>query len=50
MADSSIFWLRVAALLYALGLLHSHAGHPRAKSNFYGFALALFRVGWCCTG
>ena len=23
MADSSIFWLRVAALLYAIGLLHS---------------------------
>src|SRR5258707_6007903 len=45
MADSSIFWLRVAAFLYALGLLHSMLAIVRRADDFYGFALGAFRVG-----
>jgi ABC-type transport system involved in cytochrome c biogenesis permease subunit len=45
MADSSIFWLRVAALLYAVGLLHSMLSILGRRHNFYDFALGVFRVG-----
>jgi ABC-type uncharacterized transport system permease subunit len=45
MADSSIFWLRVAAILYAVGLLHSMLAIVRRKPDFYSFALGTFRVG-----
>src|SRR6266702_3845622 len=45
MADSSIFWLRVAAILYAIGLLHSLLSIIRRTHDFYGFALGSFRVG-----
>lgn len=45
MADSSIFWLRVAAVLYALGLLHSMLAILKRRNDFYGFALGAFRVG-----
>src|SRR5260221_14208089 len=44
-ADSSIFWLRAAAFLYALGLLHSMLAILRRSNEFYGFALNAFRVG-----
>ncbi len=45
MADSSTFWLRITALLYAIGLLQSLWTLLGRKTNFYGFALAAFRVG-----
>jgi ABC-type uncharacterized transport system permease subunit len=45
MADSSIFWLRVAAFLYAVGLLHSMLSILGRAHGFYGFALGVFRVG-----
>src|ERR1700676_3914864 len=50
MADSSIFWLRVAAFLYALGLLHSMLAIARRADTFYGFALGAFRVGVVVAG
>jgi ABC-type uncharacterized transport system permease subunit len=45
MADSSTFWLRAAAILYAVGLLHSLLAIVRRKRDFYAFALGVFRVG-----
>src|SRR5262245_57769334 len=45
MADSSIFWLRVAAFLYAVGLFHSLLSVVRKAHGFYGIALGAFRVG-----
>jgi ABC-type transport system involved in cytochrome c biogenesis permease subunit len=45
MADSSIFWLRVAAVLYAMGLVHSMLAILKRRNDFYGFALGTFRVG-----
>jgi ABC-type uncharacterized transport system permease subunit len=43
--DSSIFWLRIAALLYAVGMAHSLVLILRRKGIFYPLALAAFRVG-----
>jgi len=45
MLDSSIFWLRMAAMLYVVGLLHSMLVIVRHKQGFYGFTLGCFRVG-----
>src|SRR5258707_7370438 len=45
MADSSTFWLRVTALLYAFGLVQSMLAILGRKVSFYGFALAMCRVG-----
>src|SRR6266404_7520569 len=45
MTDSSIFWLRVAAVLYAMGLLHSMLAILKRRNDFYGFALGTFRMG-----
>jgi ABC-type transport system involved in cytochrome c biogenesis permease subunit len=45
MVESSIFWLRVAACLYAVGLLHSMLALLRRKQSLYPFALGAFRVG-----
>jgi ABC-type uncharacterized transport system permease subunit len=45
MAESSIFWLRAAAMLYAVGLLHSMFAILRRAASFYRFALGTFRVG-----
>src|SRR5579871_4984894 len=44
MLDSAIFWLRVAACLYALGLLHSILSVLRNKQNVFQVALGAFRV------
>jgi len=43
--DSSIFWLRVAACLYAVGLLHSMFAVVRHRQSLYPVALGAFRVG-----
>ncbi len=45
MADTSIFWLRVAACLYGIGLLHSMLVLVRRTTVLYPAALATFRVG-----
>src|SRR5438067_9036395 len=44
MIESSIFWLRVAACLYALGLLHSILVLVQHRQSVLGVALATFRV------
>lgn len=43
--ESSIFWLRVAACLYAVGLLHSMLALVWRRQNVYGAALVAFRIG-----
>jgi ABC-type uncharacterized transport system permease subunit len=45
MIDSSIFWLRVAAFLYAFGLLHSLLAIFGKAGKLHGWALGFFRVG-----
>src|SRR5579859_4186049 len=45
MQDTSIFWLRAAACLYAIGLLHSMFSVIRRNQRLYGAALTTFRVG-----
>ncbi len=45
MIDSSIFWLRAAACLYAIGLLHSMLSIIRRSHKVFPFALGTFRVG-----
>jgi ABC-type transport system involved in cytochrome c biogenesis permease subunit len=42
--DTSIFWLRAAAFLYAIGLLHSMLFIIRRGQRFYPLALGAFRV------
>jgi ABC-type uncharacterized transport system permease subunit len=44
-AETSIFWLRVAACLYGVGLVHSMFVLLRRKQSMYPLALASFRVG-----
>ena len=44
MIDSSIFWLRVAACLYALGLVNSMLVILRHKQSVFRAAFASFRV------
>jgi len=44
MIESSIFWLRVAACLYAVGLLHSILVIVRHRQSVYDVALATFRI------
>jgi len=45
MLDSSIFWLRAAALIYAVGLVHSLLVILNRSKGFYSVALGFFRVG-----
>ena len=42
--ESSVFWLRVAACLYAVGLLHSILVLVRHGQNVFPIARATFRV------
>jgi len=44
MIETSIFWLRVAACLYALGLLHSILSVLRHKQSVFQVALWAFRI------
>ena len=44
-ADTSTFWLRITVLLYAFGLIQSLLSILGRKNTFYGFALAMFRIG-----
>jgi ABC-type transport system involved in cytochrome c biogenesis permease subunit len=45
MLDTSIFWLRAATCLYAIGLLHSMFAIIRRNHSLYHAALATFRIG-----
>jgi ABC-type uncharacterized transport system permease subunit len=45
MLSSSMFWLRVAACFYAVGLLHSILLLLHKKQSLYGVALGAFRIG-----
>lgn len=44
MIDASVFWLRVAAFLYAIGMLHSILSVLRQAASTFGIAMAAFRV------
>ncbi len=45
MIETSTLWLRSAACLYALGLLHSLLAIARKNQNLYPVALGAFRIG-----
>jgi len=45
MADMSVIWLRVAAALYSLGLLHAILTLVRRRENLFRVALAAFSIG-----
>jgi ABC-type uncharacterized transport system permease subunit len=45
MIESSTLWLRVAACLYAVGLLHSLLTAVRHGQGAFGFAMGAFRIG-----
>ena len=45
MHDMGIFWLRVATVLYGVGLLHAMAVLLRRKSGFLKYALFAFQAG-----
>jgi len=45
MTDSSIFWLRAAALMYAVGMLHSLFVVLKRDTFLYPWALSFFRTG-----
>lgn len=45
MAELSSIWLRVAAVLYSLGLLHSIAALVRGSGSIFRPAMAAFRIG-----
>jgi len=45
MHDMGIFWLRVATVLYGVGLLHAMAVLLRRKSGFLKYALLAFQAG-----
>ncbi len=45
MAETSVFWLRAAAALYSVGLLHAILMLVRRRERIYGVALAAFGAG-----
>ena len=45
MAEMSVIWLRVAAALYSVGLLHSILAITQRKANLFRVALGAARVG-----
>ncbi len=45
MAEMSVIWLRVAAALYSLGLLHSILTLVRRREHLFGVALGAFSLG-----
>ena len=46
MADMSVIWLRVAAALYSLGLLHAILTLVRRRENLFRVALGAFSARW----
>ena len=45
MAEMSVIWLRVAAALYSLGLLHAILTLVRRRENLFRVALGAFSIG-----
>src|SRR5689334_11141545 len=45
MADMSVIWLRVAAALYSVGLLHAILTLVRRREHLFRVALAAFTLG-----
>src|SRR5882724_118293 len=45
MAEMSVIWLRVAALLYSLGLLHAILTLVRRREHLFRIALGAFGLG-----
>src|SRR5258708_15809230 len=45
MAEMSVIWLRVAAALYSLGLLHSILAVTQRREGLFRYALAATRAG-----
>src|SRR6478672_1867061 len=45
MAEMSVIWLRVAAALYSLGLVHSILTLVRRRENLFRVALGAFGIG-----
>src|SRR5581483_8103715 len=45
MAEMSVIWLRVAAALYSLGLLHAILTLVRRREHLFRVALAAFTIG-----
>ena len=45
MAEMSVIWLRVAAALYSVGLLHSILAITQRRENLFRYALAAARAG-----
>jgi ABC-type uncharacterized transport system permease subunit len=45
MAEMSVIWLRVAAALYSLGLVHAILTLTRKRESLFKYALAAFSVG-----
>ena len=45
MAEMSVIWLRVAAALYSLGLLHSILTLTQRRDNLFRYALGAARAG-----
>src|SRR6185436_11628886 len=45
MAEMSVIWLRVAAALYSLGLLHSILAVSQGRDTLFPYALAAARAG-----
>src|SRR6266498_305074 len=45
MAEMSVIWLRVAAALYSLGLLHAILILIRKREHLFRFALGAFSIG-----
>jgi ABC-type transport system involved in cytochrome c biogenesis permease subunit len=45
MAEMSVIWLRVAAALYSIGLLHSILTITQRRENLIGYALGAARIG-----
>jgi len=45
MAEMSVIWLRVAAALYSIGLLHSILAISERRANLFRYALSAARVG-----
>jgi hypothetical protein len=45
MAETGVFWLRVAAALYSLGLLHAILTLVRRRDSLFRVALGAFGLG-----
>jgi hypothetical protein len=49
MAEMSVIWLRVAAALYSVGLLHAILTLVRKREHLFRVSLTAISIGACCT-